>query len=290
MTPKNHNIDKLTFKALEESDIAFGMELKNIAGWNQIESDWRRYLLFEPNGCFSALYEGEPVGTATTINYEKRFGWIGMVLVHPLSRRKGIGTALLCKAIEYLKGIGVEAIKLDATPEGRKVYIPMGFLDEYELDRRQGVGSSINCDEFPPIQKADIEDIIGFDAKAFGADRGKVLKSLFYENPDKSFLARNNNGAIAGYITARNGLNAYHIGPWVSNSFTLADELFSFMLKKLDGKKIFLDTPRPNNKGVEIVEKHGFLIQRGFVRMFLGKNSCPGNVLQIYATSGAEKG
>lgn len=99
------------------------MELKNIEGWNQTESDWRRYLLLEPDGCFIASYNGKPTGTVTTINYDRRFGWIGMVVVHPELRRRGIGTAILNKAIGYLKGIGVQTVKLYVTPDGKSYMI-----------------------------------------------------------------------------------------------------------------------------------------------------------------------
>jgi len=282
--------NKISFRNFTETDIGLGMELKNISGWNQTESDWKRYLLLEPDGCFVALYDGKEVGTATAINYEKRFGWIGMVLVHPQYRRKGIGTALLQKAIQYLKGIGVETIKLDATAEGRKVYIPLGFREEYDLDRRQGIGIAFSCDEFPLIHEKDLNDIIKFDAHTFGADRGNVLRSLIKENPNKSFIARNRDGKIEGYITARKGFNACQIGPWVSKSPSLSNELFASMLNKLAGEKTFIDTPRQNEDGVEIIEKHGFTIQRGFTRMFLGNNAHPGTPSYIYATSSAEKG
>jgi ribosomal protein S18 acetylase RimI-like enzyme len=288
----NHSkiIDGLVFRKLLETDIPFGMELKNFAKWNQIEADWKRFILYEPDGCFVAMYNGEPVGTVTTINYEKRFGWIGMVLVHPQKRRLGIGTALLCKAIDYLKEIGVETIKLDATPEGKNVYIPLGFLEEFDLNRRQGMGITIDCVEFPLIKVEDLQDIIRFDAKIFGAEREIVIKNLVQENPDTSFIAKNHEGQIEGYIIARKGLNACQIGPWISKSSSLAEELFVLMLKKLSGKRIFLDVPCENEKGVEIVEKYGFTIQRGFTRMFFGSNAYPGTPLYIYATSGAEKG
>lgn len=45
---------------------------------------------------------GRVAGTVTTIAYENRFAWIGVVLVGTQFRRKDIGTALLLKAIDYL--------------------------------------------------------------------------------------------------------------------------------------------------------------------------------------------
>ena len=61
-------------RVMRVRDIPFGMELKNIAHWNQLEADWRRFLKLEPNGCFVALWNGERAGTITTINYGKKLG------------------------------------------------------------------------------------------------------------------------------------------------------------------------------------------------------------------------
>ena len=97
------------------------------AGWNQTERDWRGYLSYDPEGCFVAEVRGQPAGTATTIRYGDRFGWIGMVLVHPDHRRLGLGTRLLKQAIARLQECGVRCTKLDATPMGRTVYVPLGF-------------------------------------------------------------------------------------------------------------------------------------------------------------------
>jgi len=280
----------ITFRLLEEADIPFGMELKNIAGWNQTPADWQAYRRYEPEGCFVAMYKGKPAGTVTTIDYAGRFGWVGMVLVHPARRRLGIGTALLRQGIAYLRRIGVETVKLDATPMGKKVYVPMGFCDEYELDRRQGAGVTTDAPHFPNISKGDLADLIRFDAEAFGASRARVVARLAAENPDLAYIARSQSGAPAGYIIARKGWEAYQIGPWVSNSASLAEELFARVLDRLAGMRIFLDVPHPNEHALQIVARYGFDIQRGFTRMYLGVNSHPGKPAWTYGTSGAEKG
>jgi creatinine amidohydrolase len=126
----------IALRKLTAADVPFATELNGIVGWNQTEKDWRGYLEFDPEGCFIAELSGRPAGTATVIRYQDRFGWIGMVLVHPESRRFGMGTTLLRHAIAYLQKCGVAGIKLDATPVGRKVYVPLGFCDEYERSRR----------------------------------------------------------------------------------------------------------------------------------------------------------
>jgi Acetyltransferase (GNAT) family len=62
-------------------DIPEAMQLKDAAGWNQTTADWARFLSASPEGCFVAEREGRVVGTSTSIVYEGRFAWIGMVIV-----------------------------------------------------------------------------------------------------------------------------------------------------------------------------------------------------------------
>ena len=91
---------------MRTEDVPFAHQLRQIAGWNQTEHDWRGYIAYDPEGCFVAEFRGKPAGTATTIHYGDRFGWIGMVLVHPDQRRFGVGTRLLNGAIRRLQECG----------------------------------------------------------------------------------------------------------------------------------------------------------------------------------------
>src|SRR6476619_5038405 len=112
---------QVEIRLLFESDIPAAMQLKEAAGWNQTEDDWRRLLMLEPNGCFAAIKNGELVGTTTTTTYDDALAWIGMVLVDPEHRRQGIAAKLMNVVLDYLRG-KVATIKLDATALGKPVY------------------------------------------------------------------------------------------------------------------------------------------------------------------------
>jgi len=283
---------------LREKHLPFAMELKNIAGWNQTEDDWRRYLDLEPDGCFLAEAEGEAAGTATVIRYGDRFAWIGMVLVHPAKRGLGIGTRLLRTAIDYLHAHGVACIKLDATPMGKKVYVPLGFAEEYDVLRyektaghgavstavEQTLGESIS-----QINAADLNEIALFDARCFGANRLPVLRALWSRNEEYAFCSRDADG-ITGYMMAHEGYDAVQIGPWAAGDAETAEYLLLAVLPRLEGRNILMDVPRPNVAGNRLTAKYGFRMQREFCRMYLGDNRYPGCPDHNYATSGAEKG
>src|SRR4051812_32712413 len=101
---------RLTLRYLTSADLAFADALRAGAGWNQTVGDWQRFLDLSPDGCLLAECEGRPVATATTIRYGTELGWIGMMLVHPDFRRRGIARVLLKHCIEILRQAGVKSI------------------------------------------------------------------------------------------------------------------------------------------------------------------------------------
>ena len=285
-------ISQLILRRLTTADIQSASELRRLAGWNQSERDWLGYLEFEPEGCFAAQVGDKLVGTATTITYGKRLGWIGMILVHPEQRRAGIGTALLNATIAYLRAHGIQAIKLDATPMGKEVYIPLGFRDEYDLARYEGVASDFEVESrawLEPLTTDRLLELAEFDAIRFGAERLKVLTSLQSRRPEWCLLARSLKG-IEGYLIARPGSNAVQVGPWVARDPEAAGQLLQALFRRIPGMKVFVDVPGENRPGRGLMDRIGFGVQRGFTRMFLGENNHPGRASEVYSTSGAEKG
>ncbi|MSU47500.1 MAG: GNAT family N-acetyltransferase [Opitutus sp.] len=283
---------RVVVRRFRAGDIPFAHELRALARWNQTEHDWRGYLKFEPDGCFIAEVDGRPAGTATTIRYGDAFGWIGMVLVHPGRRRQGIGSELLRRAIAYLRESGVRCVKLDATPMGRPVYRPLGFLDEYELFRYEGPAPA-GCAAVPggvaPLTVADVGAIAPFDATVFGAERGHVLAELSARNPELCFVAPAAGGP-RGYVIARVGAGAIQVGPWIARDPVTAEQLLLALFERVGGRTVFIDVLAPNGAGVELLKKHGLRVQRTLTRMYLGENTAPGRPELIYSISGAEKG
>ena len=174
-------MSEIKIRRLEVADLEFAGEVRAIAGWNQLRPDWERLLRLEPEGCFLAEVEGRPAGTVTTTCYGRQLAWIGMVLVHPDFRRRGVGTRLLTEAIRHLREErSIRCVKLDATPEGRPLYESLGFQSEWGLKRwwqAPGFGEAREVSEGRRSISLD-EGSIRLDREVFGADRGKLLEAL----------------------------------------------------------------------------------------------------------------
>lgn len=280
---------------MRKADIPAGMRLKEIAGWNQTASDWERFLEASPQGCFVAEHDGRVCGTATTISFENRVAWIGMVLVDPEYRGQGIGTRLLVRAIEYLNDLQITAIKLDATPQGKPLYEKLQFVAEYEIERwtlrrpasemakQSGSGSR------EPLSQELLESIFDADRESFGADRSPLLKSLHGDAPE--FTAGIwNAGGIEGYALGRRGSFADHLGPWMARNGTTARSLLETFLARSRREVVVVDSLKSNAAGGELLRSFGFSYSRPLTRMYRGRNDHPGRPDLLCAILGPEFG
>jgi len=271
------------------ADIPLGLKLARQAGWNQIESDWRRFLFLQPDGCFVGALDGTAVATTAAFIFGP-VAWIAMVLVDIDSRRKGVATALLKHALDFLDGRGIKTVRLDATAAGQPVYEKLGFVPEYPLTRYMGTAAPSprpSALTLPPTVGRQLKAIVAFDRSMTATPREKMLARLFEESPELT-RALYRDGQVEGYVTGRRGANATLLGPCIATSHA-GPTLLGEALSRCAGQLVFVDVPRDNAPALEIVEKSGLTIQRHFTRMCRGAR-IQDHVEAIWASSGPEKG
>ncbi len=274
---------------MKPDDIADSLKLCRKAKWNQLEPDWQIFLQHSPEACMVATFQDQIVGTVTTIRYGHSFSWVGMVLVDPEFRRQGIGKQLLQEALQILQT--EETVKLDATPQGREVYLKLNFVDEYPLSRMNMV---LAKDLFYPtnaraIQKEDLPGLIEFDSKIFGANRSSLLLWMSEKAPEFSFLIEEKN-KIKGYSMGRYGNDFIHIGPIIAESSSIAKELLFAALSKCAGSPVIMDVLHFEPEWIAWLKEIGFTEQRSFIRMFRGTNRFRGIPENQFAIIGPEFG
>jgi len=279
---------------MTEQDIPAGLRLNTIAGWNQTSTDWRRFLQNSPNGCFVMEHDAKVVGTATTISYENRFAWIGMVLVDPEYRKQGIGTQLLRKTIEYLDQCHVPTMKLDATPLGRPLYAKLGFAAEFEIERLiltrlPAAASTARSSACMLLDQDRMERVARMDKELFGADRGFLLRSLFAEAPELALTVRED-GALPCYAFGRRGAFADHLGPWIATNRLSAETLLRGFLASSSRETLIVDCVKSNKIALELLSDCGFTPSRSLTRMARGPNAFPGRADSLCAILGPEFG
>jgi len=283
----------LRLRLLTRADLPFADSVRALAGWNQTPDDWQRFLATEPDGCFLAEVNGARAGTATTTVYGPDLAWIGMMLVHPVYRRRGIGRALLERCIEYLHGRSVRCIKLDATPLGKKVYDDLGFKDEWTLTRweclRCHPRATVFDSRLRTWRDSDARSIEPLDSEAFGVPRNEIVRALAQQSR-YALVLESQSGSFAGYGFIRSGSQALYLGPLVAGSADAGFRLVEALVAQSAAQKILWDIPDQNDAAVKCAKDHGFTAQRALTRMYLGENSTPGDPQKQFALAGPELG
>jgi GNAT superfamily N-acetyltransferase len=279
----------LRIRLMTVADLPFGMHLKQQAGWNQTEADWRRFLDLQPDGCFVAEQDGTPVGTTAAFLFGP-VAWVAVVLVEQSVRGRGIGTALVQHALAFLDGRGVRSVRLDATPLGRAIYERLGFAAEHTLVRYEGrlPPEATFAPEVEPVGPEDLPELLRLDAAVSGADRTRLLGRLYEEQPDAFRMVRRS-GTVTGFVASRPGSRATQIGPCAAADAATGEHLLGDAARRLRGQRVFIDVPLRNRPALSVVERMGLTAQRELLRMGRGEPARE-RVERLWASSGPEKG
>jgi len=281
----------LQIRQMSSDDVSDAMRLKKAAHWNQVPQDWTGFIGIEPEGCFVGELDDRVVTTATNFNYAHRFGWIGMILVDPTQRRKGIATRMMERSITYLESLPCPCQKLDATDAGAKVYEKIGFVVEYQVERWTHPGSPRGSGETPDVCGMTMEhlDIISeWDSEIFGASRKRLLK-WYIENSAPSLLLGTPNDP-KGFLVGRPGSGAFQLGPLAAEDSEVASALIQAYLTHLNGQPMIADISLANPEAKDLLGGIGFRPSRVLQRMYLGPNDYPGDPSRAFLLAGFEFG
>ena len=207
---------------MRAEDIPAGLHLCRAASWNQLAADWELFLAASPGGCRVATGErGEVVGSSATISYGGRIQ-AGSQWCWSIRRAAapGLSTQLLKESLAI---VGDTTARLDATPAGQKVYVPLGFREEYGLQRMtstfvrktQASFGETGSDK-PHVRRMSGEDFVDVskqDPAVFGGDRRMLLNRVL-SSPGVRLVTGDNR--IDGYLFGRPGFSFEHLGPLVA--------------------------------------------------------------------------
>ena len=260
---------------MKERHLAGADELRRLAGWNQTLADWRGLLAFEPAGCFVAVESDRIIGTVTTTTYGRAMAWIGMMLVHPDNRRRGIGLRLMQTALAHLHDREIACVRLDATPAGHPLYERLGFVPEWTLTRHQAASLKPAPHATRAITEADWPAIERIDGKAFGLARARLLRA-FAQN-SRATLVWPAEGPLQGFGMLRPGAHSDYLGPVVCGSAPGAQSLIESLAPAAENRSVFWDVPSQNAIANSLAQQLGFTGIRPLTRMRLGPNTMPSN-------------
>jgi GNAT superfamily N-acetyltransferase len=258
------------------------------AGWNQNVADWR-FMLRAGRGFGCRGEAGKWEASSLVLPLGDKLAWISMVLVTEGRRRDGIGSRLLKRCIAEVQESGAVA-GLDATEQGRPIYLPLGFRDLYKISRwhLEAAKDSPSSIALRPLAPSDLPAVIAYDCALSGMDRPALLTHLAGRQPKAAWIAESA-GRLAGYVMGREGRAASSIGPVVADSEATGLALVAKAAASVQGPFI-IDVPDAHAEIRQWLEQHGAVSPRGYVRMTLG--SAPGldDPSHLFALAGPELG
>lgn len=278
--------DALTQTALSARHIPGALLLAAEAGWNQTADDWRMMLAAGRAVGFEDA-TGRLVASALALPFGREFGWISMVLVTAEWRRMGLATQLLDACIAEHESAGRVPV-LDATPDGEKVYLRLGFVGQFGIRRWQGkaAGAPLRANAaVRGFRAGDLAGAMEFDRDVFGGERAEVIRDLAERPGARGWIAEDGRGVLL----SREGSRARQIGPLLAETEPIARGLLGKALDELDGP-VFLDVPNCHCALASDLAGRGFAQQRPFLRMAKGRKAPFGDLHRMFVVAGPELG
>jgi GNAT superfamily N-acetyltransferase len=263
------------------------------AGWNQNLADWR-FMLGAGRGFGCTCPDGKWQASALVLPLGQKLAWISMVLVTGERRRGGLGTGLLKRCIDEVRSASAVA-GLDATEQGRPIYLTLGFRDLYRISRwhfdrvKDAAVRPLPGIKLRPVGPADLPRLSLYDRPLTGMERPAILAHLALRQPRLAWIAEDAAGKIAGFVLGRDGRVAISLGPVVADSEAIALALIATAAAAAPGPFI-IDVPETHRAIRAWLEVQGATTPRGYMRMTLGEAEGLEDPAHLFAVAGPELG
>ncbi len=271
-------------RPLTLSEVEILLEWARMEGWNPGLADASAFHAADPEGFIGCFVEGRLTAGISAIRYGDDFGFIGLYIVHPDFRGRGLGRKVWDAGMAHLTG---RIIGLDGVPEQQANYRNMGFKPVYETFRWSGVLFGESHPDAKRVKAELIPDVLDFDRHCFPARRDAFLD--LWLRPPRIAMAIMEDGEVRAYAVCRRCHDGYKVGPLFAGSFAQAERLLQACAVEAAGENLHLDIPASQFAFATSLESRGFT--RGFVtaRMYCGQEP-PMDMAKVFAISTLELG
>lgn len=234
-------------------------------GWNPGLDDAAAFHEADPQGFFVAEVGGAPVAAISVVNHTPQFAFLGLYIVRPSHRGRGVGFGLWQHA---LKHAGQRTVGLDGVPEQQDNYAASGFVHAGATTRFAG---SLGPED-PDLQECraqDIPTLVGHEARASNVSKEAYLSAWYQNTPNRRTFVDRRADRIVGFSTVRKCRQGAKIGPLVAEDAQGAERLLRHAASIFPGD-ISVDVPEGSTGLSELCTRLG--LQPGFrtARMYRG--------------------
>jgi ribosomal protein S18 acetylase RimI-like enzyme len=235
-------------------------------GWNPGLNDADAFYAADSQGFFVGVLDGEIIASISLVAYDARFSFLGLYIVQPAHRGKGLGLKLWQEA---LARHGTPLVGLDGVVAQQENYKKSGFQFSYRNVRYRGVVAGKPSVRLAAADRVPFDRLLAYDREFFLAPRSDFL-SRWIKPVDGKALVAINDGEIAGFGVIRACLEGLKVGPLYAESERIAEELLIALAATARGDTIYLDVPAPNAAAIRLAEGHGMKPVFETARMYTG--------------------
>lgn len=279
------SVNEIHVRRMNKKDLQLAVEWAGKEGWNPGLHDVDPFYAADPNGFFLAEINGEPVGTASAVAYDDRYGFLGFYIVKEELRHLGIGMKLCDALLEYM---GNRVYGLDGVVAMLDKYVrQMGVAIAHYNARYEGVGRPAEA-TLADISSVPFEELERYDRRFFPAPRTAFLQS-WISRPGSQGRIVMNGERLAGYGVIRPCYRGFKIAPLFADTPEIADQLFKELAGLAVAQPVFLDLPVCNKAALELAGR--YQMQKVFETSRLYHGTAPELPLdQIYGITSFELG
>ncbi|MDM5427037.1 MULTISPECIES: GNAT family N-acetyltransferase [Bacillus] len=202
----------------------------------------------------------ELIASAAIILYGETLASIGMVIVHPDYKGRGIGKIITDSCV---KSVSTQTpIMLIATDEGKILYEKLGFravsyVSKYICNSYNANYHCVGNEEYiVNYEERDLEDIIQIDKDAFGTNREEFLKYRIIQS-EQCIVTKDAQQNVLGYGISIQTPENKIIGPIVAKNDKMAMRMVHYLAKGHNGK-LRMDVPEGKKDFMKELEIIGF--------------------------------
>ncbi|HGG0584822.1 MULTISPECIES: GNAT family N-acetyltransferase [Bacillus] len=202
----------------------------------------------------------ELIASAAIILYGEALASIGMVIVHPDYKGRGIGKVITNSCMSSVSAQTL--IMLIATDEGKPLYEKLGFrvvsyVSKYICNSYNANHKCAENEECMMVYKeGDLEGIIKIDEGAFGTSRNEFLKQRIMQS-EQCVVVKDTKEDVVGYGISIQTPENKIIGPVVAKNNAMAMRIVHDLARGHNGK-LRMDVPEGKNDFMKELEIAGF--------------------------------
>jgi hypothetical protein len=267
----------MTFEISTMGEVALGRVIGWAAdeGWNPGHSDAACFHAADEGGFLLGRLDGRAVASISAVRYSGTFAFIGLYIVVPDLRGRGLGHRMWTAALERVAG---DVVGLDGVVAQQANYAASGFTLAHRNIRFGGHLAGHAHSNVVRLSREDLADVAAYDEACFGAARPAFLRAWLGQ-PGATAVGVRSGSGMSGYGVIRPSVDGFKIGPLFADDIDVATAILD-TLTSYSGRSatVYLDVPEPNGAGFDLAVGRGMSPVFETARMYRGGD--PGLPLQ----------